>query len=46
MKPKSCFKDSIHWPGLGKKFTNDGKIAIKKYGKAKPIAKDKNTKYE
>ena len=41
IKPKNCFKDFIHLPGLGKKSIRDGNNAIKKYGNAKPKAKNK-----
>ena len=46
IKPNNCFNVSIHFPGFGNKLINDGNRAIKKYGKAKPTAKDKNIRYE
>ena len=41
IKPNNCLRDSIHFPGFGRRFTSDGKSAIKKYGNAKPKAKKK-----
>ena len=33
-------------PGFGNKLINEGNKAIRKYGRAKPTASDKNIKYE